>query len=1027
MTHSIQRIGLIGAIIAGGAFSVQAQEAGSLLVSVKDGSGKAVSGARVIIKSPTQIGGAKVLVTEADGRARFQNLYPGVFEVNVNHDGFVAANLKNIRVQLSQVSPVNVTLGKQGSETVEVIAAAQSVDTTTATTSTYMKLSTVENLPTGRTYTDYLKLAPGVVANPGSGVDFALAGSLSRNNSGDQGARNNTYVLDGVDSTDPQSGRALARFNSEIIQEQEIKTGGITAEVSARGGGAVSNVVTKSGGNDFTGSLNYYMQNSSLYGSRKAEPQEKQGKLANFSSYDTAFTFGGPILKDRWWFFTSMQKQNTKRDGEFASTASPVVVKKDASQDDMLSFLKTTFQIAQDHKVEASYTLNKSKDVSLAAATTVPSQDFDRERTQKIYNLKYEGFYDSWTFTGKVFGFNNDSTPKPKTAAGQVTIVYPNTTYGSVPGSSGVASYLKNAGGLGAYNITELGRDGFSFDVSKLVQGWAGDHMFKFGAMWQTEKRTASLQNSGPDGADYENLMIGDRPVTLSHLFGYEDDGNYSSASWGSDPEYALPKLKEFYASDARLRAYVDTLPGADLEHKLLSIPFNTADPRNSAWGAYQYRIRILKSMASTTKRKAQDFYIQDTWNLPGNLFTAYLGMRFNKDSYYASTGDKLHTTELNKAPRLGVTYNHKGEGRLKLYATWGRYFEPIKLDMVNFAGTLGTEQAEEMYIGGSYANWLPLRLRGGSTVFDCLMAPTLQSPYTDETRLGLQHDLGAGWQWEMVYTHREDKRLVEDFSLSLYTTPDHGIKPSAARLGYIKSVYGGTDQEWTDRYLKLMYPLSHFGLSSIPENYNYVLANLIGGKREFDTFDVSLRYSDANWQFMANATYMKAMGNSLSAGEADYQGDTAHLDPRLPWMWGYLPGSQDLAFKTYFSYTFTEGLFKDLTLGGTYVALTPPRWTLGNNTYGRSLQGPYFEGFDREPATRFGHAYNQLDLRVKYAFTLAGKYKGEAFLDIFNVPDRQGALTLEETKQGASGYRTGDSLTFQAPRRYYLGVRFGF
>ena len=113
-------------------------------------------------------------------------------------------------------------------------------------------------------------------------------------------SRDNFYYFEGINVTDSVSGVAGAFINTEIIQQQNVTTGGLAAEFIGATG-LVSNVVTKSGGNDFSGSVNYYLQNDSLVESNKNRADD------SFSTYDTAFTLGGPIARDKAWFFGSFR------------------------------------------------------------------------------------------------------------------------------------------------------------------------------------------------------------------------------------------------------------------------------------------------------------------------------------------------------------------------------------------------------------------------------------------------------------------------------------------------------------------------------------------------------------------------------------------------------------------------------------------------------------------------------------------------------------------------------------------------
>lgn len=1020
MNRIVSRLGFTSLVIIAGAAPAMAQESGTLSVTVKDGSGKPVDSATIVVASPTQIGGTRTVISDANGRARFPLLYPGIFEVKITAKGFLPGHLKNVAVGVGQNTPVEVKLAKVSEATVEVVASAAVIDSQSVTSATRLQLETVEALPTARTYTDYLKLAPGVIASPDAGGNPVVAGSLGRDNTGLGGARNNTYILDGVDTTNPQTGTALSRFNSEIIQEQEIKIGGITADVATRGGGLVSNVITKSGSNEWHGSLNYYFQNDGLVAGVKEGVKTKPSK---FNTFDSAFTIGGPILKDNWWFFASLQKINQKTDGAFRDTATPTHVAKNAEQDDVLAFFKTTLQFSVNHKFEVSISDNRSKDTSLGADTSIPGWDFNRDRNQRILNGRYDGSFGDWIVTGKYFNFSSDSKPKPNTNLSNLQIIYPDSSFNGLPASDGVDNYLKQGGGLGWYTENVSKRDGFSVDVTKFTAQLFGEHQFKFGITSQQETRSARLLNSG-DGADYENLARG----TSNNLTWADVYTEFSGASW-ADTEYVPHALDLARTSNAALNTYLNGIGDYD------NIPFQTLYP-GSTNQILQYRIAGLRwGNDAKVKRKSLDYYLQDTWTLPGNVWTVYAGVRFNKDSYYADDGAKLHDTELNVAPRLGATYNHKGENKFKMFATYGRYFEPIKLDMVTFAGSFANARVEQMYIPylsapGTYNanNWVTLRQRGGRETVDAAMAPTLQSPYTDEVRLGFEKDLGGGMFFEGTYSHRKDSRIVEDFDLWTYTDPD-AVLPSSTTLNRIISVMGGTASYWNNVFRGLAYPLSHFGYTEIPANVNYVLGNMIGAKREFDVFNFTWRLQDTGhgWTAMANYTHTNATGNSLSSGDADFQGDVPRLDPRLPYMNGRLNGSVDNTFKTYLAHTFKNGWAKGLNIGATYTYIQGINYTRGLGLYGRVLQGPFIDGFDGEPGTRKGPDFKQLDLRVKYEFVFAGRYKAEAFVDIFNFQNRQSPSALEESSNGVSGEKFGQPIGWQAPRRFYLGFRFSF
>src|SRR3546814_8041565 len=151
--------------------------------------------------------------------------------------------------------------------------------------------------------------------------------------------------LDVVNVTDPLDGVAGANFNSEISQEQQVLTGGIPAEY-AGGAGLVSKVVTKSGGDEFHGSVNYYLQNDSLVS------DDKHGQSAGFSTFDTAITLGGPIVKEKLWFFGSYQIKNREDDVVDPVTGDAL---RTVNTDQDLAFFKATWQITDDDRLTGTF------------------------------------------------------------------------------------------------------------------------------------------------------------------------------------------------------------------------------------------------------------------------------------------------------------------------------------------------------------------------------------------------------------------------------------------------------------------------------------------------------------------------------------------------------------------------------------------------------------------------------------------------------------------------------------------------
>ena len=171
------------------------------------------------------------------------------------------------------------------------------VDVTRATSGQDITLQLTESLPTGRSYQSYLQLVPGVLpdsqnasGNPSSRSGMNWKDVITSDNLGV--STDNFYYFEGINVTDPVTGTFGANLNTEIIQEQKVITGGIPAEYVGASG-LISTVITKSGSNRYSGSANYFFQNHNLVAANEHNPDN------SFSNKDTAFTVGGPIVKNK--------------------------------------------------------------------------------------------------------------------------------------------------------------------------------------------------------------------------------------------------------------------------------------------------------------------------------------------------------------------------------------------------------------------------------------------------------------------------------------------------------------------------------------------------------------------------------------------------------------------------------------------------------------------------------------------------------------------------------------------------------
>jgi hypothetical protein len=234
--------------------------------------------------------------TDVRGLFRLSALPVGTYQVHLTLVGYRPVRVDSVTVRLDRTTALEViTLTSQALELGEIVvhAAPPLIDVSSAATAINLSAEQFRNLPTERNFRSIVKLVPQANASyyPGDEADVA----------GDTGP-GNAYFLDGVNITDPKLGSTSSNLPYNFIREIQVKTGGYEAEFG-RATGAVVDVITHSGSNHFGGQAFGFFSGSGL----AAEPRfEVPGiKELAFSDYDVGGSLGGPILRDRLWFFAA--------------------------------------------------------------------------------------------------------------------------------------------------------------------------------------------------------------------------------------------------------------------------------------------------------------------------------------------------------------------------------------------------------------------------------------------------------------------------------------------------------------------------------------------------------------------------------------------------------------------------------------------------------------------------------------------------------------------------------------------------
>jgi len=297
---------------------VRAQStSGAIFGRVLDSQGGALPGVAVSVESPS-LQGVRTVITTEQGDYLFPLLPSGVYTVTFELQGF-ERSAQTVQVAATNKVPLDVTLGVEGvRETLTVTAQPAEVLTRTAQVALNLKQDLIWMLPNNRDINASLLLAPSVHTTGALG-GISIAGSMSHQN---------LFLVNGVTINENVRGQPNAVYIEDAIQETTVATGGISAEFGRFSGGVV-NVVTKSGGNTFSGSFRESFNNDRW----RAHTPFETNAIANDPAHrDTRlndmvptheYTLGGPILRDKLWFFTAGRIQTLAERRTLAITNIP--------------------------------------------------------------------------------------------------------------------------------------------------------------------------------------------------------------------------------------------------------------------------------------------------------------------------------------------------------------------------------------------------------------------------------------------------------------------------------------------------------------------------------------------------------------------------------------------------------------------------------------------------------------------------------------------------------------------------------
>lgn len=456
---------------------------GKLMGTALDDKGAALPGVTVTIASPALMGGAHTAATESNGTFSFPSLPPGFYTVKFELASFLTQERTEVQVRLDHTTEIAVRmpLSKYG-EAITVTADTPVVDpaqTGTGQTFTPDFLNRMAVGSANRGYQDVLSQAAGAVQDNGNPHVF---GSTLGENS---------YLIDGLETTDPVTATFGTNFAFDAIQEISFQTGGFEAEYGRATGGVV-NVVTKSGGNDFSGTfdLRYHTQRFYQSGTHYDTSTQRVKYL------DPALTFGGPIVKDRVWFFVSGENI----DSQTTPFDSPTT-RKFAGK---YYLGKVTWQVDQNWRLAAKVSGDPTNiDNDNASQFNTPEANDFQKQGSKIYQAEMSSVLSPRLLWNAQVGYYRSTLNVYPESGDLSAVAHQNAYTGYDYGSYSNAQY------------SNRNRDDYNTNMTWFVENFGGSHEFK-------------------GGIEYNKLDFADANFNTGNGYYYED--SYDPASQANIP-----------------------------------------------------------------------------------------------------------------------------------------------------------------------------------------------------------------------------------------------------------------------------------------------------------------------------------------------------------------------------------------------------------------------------------------------------------------------------------------------------------
>jgi hypothetical protein len=952
--------------------SAAQDQSGGIQGVVRDSSKAVLPGVTIAATSPSMPGVATT-VSDAQGVYRFPALRPGVYEVTATLAGFTAVSVPDVVVRLGTEFRIDITLEvAQLAETVTVTAEPPVIDVRQNAAISTLTDDALELLPArGRNFTDMLANVAGVQTLDNGDIGIDGASGLE-----------NHYIVDGLKTTGILTGQSAQPVRMDFVEEIQVKSSGYTAEHGASMGGVV-NIITKSGGDQFHGLFGTYFEDPNFSWNGDHRPSTRFSPIDNRTpetfidlssnntkspDYEWLGDFGGPIMRQRHWFYLSNSTSYLPDERTVIFARTPEAGPQTFSSYDTIVRTGFTLTSSVTSKIRTRVTGQFERQRSRRDLPSLepdgitslenPATNFDLRATENIpsdlvtANVDYVAstrlFVNSKVGYGMTDRYNLEGTYLPELR---------HTFSRSNIGLAGVPASLQFPSGYTSTPLSNTGRlreklTRMAWDFNATYYGnWKGQHALKagFNAEWI-----------------HDDVFNGD----------------------------TAPDLRLFWNTS-----------------------FNTADNRALRGPFGYYEVRQNGTTGEVTGNTL-GLFVQDTWQ-PTTRLTINAGVRTERElipSYIPENADLEFGFGDKIAPRVGFAWDILGDARWKAYGSYGSFFDIMKLRIARYH--FGGEIQKIFYYSLDTADWPNVTCRSAGppeesgcpgTYFgsrdnrvpvnapgESRLDPDVKPSSTREFVLGLDHELNQRTSLGVRWAHKPLARLVEDVGFL-------DIQPTSFRFLYTICNPGfGPCRDTMGRY-------------QLPDGRPYPVQPK--ARREYDAVEVRLsRRMSANLFVNANYTWSYLRGTTTGLGNEDIGQNTfpsltngfdtifMAFDARGNVVDGRLPNDRPHVFKVQGGYTLPWGT----SLAVDYLIQSGE---LESTMISQHSRETFING--RGDLGRV-EMLSRTDLRLQHEFRLFGVHRVNVAMDVRNLFDQMAVTDI-----GHQPYRDGFTIpdaTYFAP-----------